>query len=192
MKSLLKACVIVAGILLILMAVVALLLGGTLTGPLKRELESQLAKLLSGPVQIERISFSPRDRALYLHGFATNAPEQGLPFLECSRVVIVPDFSSLLSEKITIKTVILEDAAVRLGDGAKLSNPLGYIQNLVAGSQLQIAGKSIQVNRLEFEGGSVNWEGKQRNVTLPCPSPAPEASPKAEAPESLESLLGTF
>lgn len=159
MKAVLKFIFTSAGLVLILIGVAALLLYSRAAGLGISRIEKAVANAFSTPVTIERVSFSPLNAAVEVHGFSARNPAgyQEGPAIECERIHIEFDPASLISGRPVIRRMRLDGTDIyyrhELGEGTNI----GTLARTAAERAESRLGPKILVRELVCENAEVHF-----------------------------------
>lgn len=116
MRAALKLIMILTGLLLLVAAAGLLLLAAPLEKLARTQVEQRLGKILQTEVSIAKLQVSPRDQALEIVDLAIHHPSgfDAGEMLHCSRLLLYPELSTLLSATPRIREIRADGVLLQL------------------------------------------------------------------------------
>jgi hypothetical protein len=159
MKAVLKFILTSAGLVLILIGVAGLLLYSRAAELGVARMEKAVADAFSTPVAIERVSISPLNASVEVHGFSAGNPKgykEG-PAIECERIHIEFDPPSLVSGRPVVRRMRLDGTDIyyrhELGEGTNI----GTLARLAAERAESGLRPKVVVRELVCENAEVHF-----------------------------------
>jgi len=207
----LRAMMITTGLALISLAVGAAFLSSTWAPALHKDLEARLGVALGTEVTIGKIRPAWAEGALALEDVVIKNPEKfkAGPAVSCARILVHPEFNSLLSKTPVIANVTLQDMEMRLryeiGDGTNL----GYLSKQARQAAEIFAAKpegGFIIREVKTEGAKLNFaQGPKLDipidpieVDMPIPPAPTQSTPQSNLaalppiPQKEQAAGGTF